>query len=419
MASRGARQTIQRITRAKEASFGTLVAPVYVQLRAPQGAGITPAQEMYPDERFTTAAHETFAGFLGAKTDKVDLVVPFHRDVVADHGDVLETALGQRRVGLGALVLDVGPNDETQVTYAGLGNQVRIGDWLKVTLAPSGITHYRPIKLVNAGVPNIATFALQLPPLGGDTIGALENVSVSGGAQYRELANGVEDTYTFVGDQDNEPDSVDYEARGCIPASVLLDLAITGRAMWTLSFNGAGFTQTTDGNISDPDPMLGAAVQWSNDLWVDPNLAAPGPDPQPVLANAFKAELAPGWEMLEAYKGRTGTSLSTISDTPGIAWRRLKPFGTPVETKMTFADPAWIVVHEARTKEQIVLVCYGGESGAGFNGDVVCLWIPQVRTAAKPEEIFDKSVKGQRIQWQVEHDPDIGSKCFLAIFRGT
>lgn len=420
MASRGARQTIARITRAKELSFGTLpLVPVFIDLRAPQGAGITPAQDMYPDEREVTSAHETFAPFLGAKTDKVDLMVPFHRDVVEDHGDVFGTALGATRTGLGALILDAGPNDETMVTFAGLSNQIRIGDWLKVTLAPSGIQHYRPIKEITTPALNVATFALQLPPLGADAISAIENVSVSGGAQYKEAAAGVEDTYTFLGDQDNEPDAVDYVARACIPSSVLLDLALTGRAFWTMSFSGAGYTQETSGDIGNSDPMLGAAVQWSNDLWIDPNLAAPGPDPQPVLANAFKAELAPAWEMLEAYKGRTGTNLDTISDTPGIAWRRLKPFGTPVETKMTFADPAWIAVHEQRTPEQIVLVAYGGESGESFNGDVVCVWFPQARTATKPEEVFDKSVKGQKISWQIEHDAMIGAKCFLAIFRGA
>jgi hypothetical protein len=186
-----------------------------------------------------------------------------------------------------------------------------------------------------------------------------------------------------------------------------------------MAFSGAGYSQTTDVNILDPAETVGAAVQWSNDVWVDPNLAAPGADPQPVIVNAFKAELAPVWDMLEAYKGRTGTSLATIADTPGIAWRRLKPFGTPVETKFTFADPNWITVHEARTKHQIFFVAYGGESGVLANGDVVCLWLPRCRTAAKPEEVFDKSVKGQRATWQVEHDPDIGTKAVLAIFRGT
>lgn len=420
MPSRGARQSIQRITRAKEASFGILPGvPVYVQLRAPQGGGITPDQEMYPDERWVTSAHETFAPFLGQKTDNVDLQVPFHRDVVADHGDVLETALGVKRAGLGALVLGGGPNTAAQVTYTGAVGEVAIGDILKFTLAPSGIVHFRPIKAVTAGVPNIATLALQLPPLGGDTISAIENVFLSGGAQYSESASGVEDTYTFLGDQDGEPDTVDYVARACIPSSVLLDLAITGRAFWRFVFSGAGYQQTTDPNIANPAAMTGAAVQWSNELWIDPNLAAPIADPQPVLVNAFKAELTPLWERLEAYKGRTGTSLSTISDTPGIAWRRQKPFQTPVETKMTFADPAWIVVHEQRTAEQIFLVSYAGQSGVGFNGDVVCLWIPQNRTATKPEEIWDKNVKGQRIQWQPEHDPAIGSKAFLAIFRGA
>lgn len=419
MASRGARKTIARITRAKEASFGTLAGPTYVQLRAPQGAGITPAQEMYQDERETTAAHETFAGFLGAKTGKVDLVVPFHRDIVAQHGDVIETALGTKRAGLGALVLGAGPNTAAVVTYNGAVGGVAVGDWLKITLTPSGIKHYRPVKAVAAAVPNVATLALQLPPLGGDTILAIENVSVGGGAQYKEDAAGVEDTYTFLGDQDGEPDSVDYVSKGNIPSSLLLDLGITGRAMWTMAFSGASYVQTTDGNIADPAELVGAAVQWSCELYIDPNLAAPGADPQPVTANSFKAELAPAWEMIEAYKSRTGTTLATISDTPGIAWRRLKPFGTPVETVVTYAAAAWITAHEARTKEQLILIAHGGEAGAAINNDVVCLWFPQCRTKGKPEEVFPKSVKGQRIPWQVEHDPTYGSKCFLAIFKGA
>lgn len=418
MPSRGARQTIQRVTRAKEASFGTLVAPTYIHIRSPMGAGITPAQEMYPDERWVTAAHETFAPFLGAKTDTVALQIPFHRDIVADHGDVLETSLGAKRAGLAALTLGAG-STVAQVTYTGAAGQVVIGDVLKITLAPSGKRHYRPIKAVTPGAPNIAVLALQLPPLAGDTVSAIENVSVSGGAQYSESAAGVEDTYTFLGDQDGEPDSVDYVARACIPSSVLLDLAITGRALWSMAFSGAGYQQTTDVNIADPATTLGAAVQWSNEVWIDPNLAAPGADPQPIIVNAFKAELAPAWSMMEAYKGRTGSSLSTIADTPGIAWRRLKPFSAPIETKFTYASPTWITVHEARTKEQIFLVAYGGESGASFNGDVVCLWLPQNRTAQKPAEIWDKSVKGQRALWQVEHDPAIGTKAVLAIFRGT
>ena len=418
MATRGARQTIQRLTRARESSFGTLTAPVYVQLRAPQGAGITPAQEMYADERWTTGAHETFAPFLGALTDTVDLMVPFHRDVVADHGDVLETALGEKRAGLGALVLGAGPNTVAVVTYNGAVGQVQPGDWLKITLAPSGKVHYRPIKATAAAVPNVATLAFQMPPLGGDAISAIANVSASGGAQYKESASGVADTYYFAGDQDGEPDSVDYVARACIPTSLLLELGITGRTFWKMAFSGAGYSQTTDGNILDPAALSGAAVQWSNDLWIDPNLAAPGADPQPVIANAFKAELAPTWEMLEAFKSRTGTALTGISDTPGIAWRRMKPFSAAVETKLTFADPAMITAHEARTKQQIALVLYGGEAGVAGNGDVVCLWIPQVRTKEKPAEIFDKNVKGQNIPWQVEHDSTLGFKAVLAIFRG-
>jgi hypothetical protein len=374
---------------------------------------------MYTDERWVTAAHETFAPFLGAKTSQVALQIPFHRDVVTDHGDVIQTALGSVRAGLGALVLGAGPNTAAQVTYTGAVGQVAPGDVLKVTLAPSGKIHYRPVKAVAAAVPNVATFALQLPPLGADAISAIANVSASGGAQYSEAASGVEDTYTFLGDQDGEPDSVDYVLRACIPSSLLLDFGITGRALWTMAFSGAGYTQTTDANIADPAALAGAAVQWSCDLWIDDDLAAPGVDPQPVLANAFRAELAPAWEFLEAYQGRTGTALDAIADTPGVCWRRLKPFGSPVETKLTFSDTAWITAHEDRTREQIFAVFYGGEAGEAANGDVVCLWIPQARTAAKPEEIFDKSVKGQRIQWQVEHDLTIGTKAVLAIFRGA
>jgi hypothetical protein len=420
MASRGARQTIQRITRAKEASFGTLPGvPVYKQLRAPQGGGIIPAQEMYPDERWVTSKHETFAGFLGAKTSQVQLQVPLHRDLVDDHGDVAETTLGEKRAGLGALVLGGGPNTAAQVTYDGLAAQVAVGDWLKVTHAPSGRIEYRPVKAITAGAPNVAVFALQMPPLGADTVNAIENVSVSGGAQYKENAAGVEDTYRFLGDQDGEPDAVDYVVKACIPTSFLLDFVVSGRAFLSMAFSGAGFYQDTDPNIADPAALVGAAVQWSMDLWVDPNLAAPIVDPQPLFANAFKAELAPAWEMLESYQGRMGTSLQQIADTPGVCWRRMKPFQSPIEIKTTFADPNWITVHEDRTKEQIVVVMYGGEAGASFNGDVVCLWIPQVRTAAKPEEIFDKQVKAHRLLWQAEHDPAIGTKATLAIFRGS
>jgi hypothetical protein len=393
--------------------------PTYIHLRAPQGGLITPAQEMYPDERWVTAAHETFAPFLGAKTTSIDMQVPLHRDIVADHGDTLETALGRKRAGLGALVLGAGPNTVAQVTYVGAAAQVQIGDILKITLAPSGKTHYRPIKAITAGVPNIATLALQLPPLGADTISAIANVFPSGGAQYHEDPTGLADTYFFAGDQDAEPDSVDYVARACIPSSVLLQLASTGRTFFTLAHSGAGYTQTTDANIDDPAALVGAAVQWSNDLWIDPNLAAPGADPQPVFANGFTAELAPAWELLESFKSRTGTALTTIADTPGICWRRMKPFGTPVETKLTFADPNFITgTHEDREANQIFIVLYGGQAGEDANGDVICLWLPQCRTAAKPVEIWDKQVKGHQIQWQVEHDPTIGFKATLAIFRG-
>jgi hypothetical protein len=417
MTSRGARQTIGRLTRVKEDSFGVYPAvPLVFPIRAIEGAGITPAQEMYPDERWTTAAHETFAPFLGAKTNTVEFKVPYHNDLDGDHGDVFQTALGAKRTGAGVLVLGGGPNNETQVTYTGASSQVQIGDILRITLS-DGTRHFRPIKAITAGAPNIATYALQLPTLGILTVTSIEHAAAASGNLYKEDPAGTEDTYAFLGDQDSEPDSVDYIARACIPTTVMLEHATTGRSMLSFLFSGAGYTQDTSGDISDPDPLAGAAVQWSADLWIDPNLAAPAANPQPVISNGFKVNLAPAWEFIEAFKSRTGTTLNQIADTPGVCWRRMKPFQEPVETKLTFADEDWITVHEARTKEQIFFVAYQGDSGGSFSGRAICLWIPQARTLAKPEEVFDKSVKGQNIQWQVEHDTAMGSKAFFAIFE--
>lgn len=419
MASRGARQTIRRITRAKEQSLGTLPGvPTYIQIRAPQGAGIVTTQDMYPDERWTTGNHETFAPYLGAKHNNTDLQIPFHHDIVADHGDVIETALGAKRAGLGALVLGAG-STVAQVTYTGAAAQVQAGDFLRIILAPSGIVHYRPVKSVTPGVPNIAILAIQMPTFtGGDAVSQIQNVSVEDGAQYSEAPGGVEDTYTLLGDQDGEPDSVDYVAKGCIPSSVLLNLATSGRALWSFAYLGAGWTQTSDGNIDDPDETTGGAVQWTVEVFVD-DLDIPSANPSPETLYSFSAELAAAWEILEAFKSRTGTALGALPDTPQIAYRRMKPFGTPINTKYDYAQEDLITIHEQRTRKQMFIVAYGGEAGVDFNGDVVCLWFPRVATAGKPAEVWNKQIKGHDVNWQVEHNAAVGSKCFLGFFRGA
>lgn len=380
--SQGALTRIQRVAIGKEATIYATPAG-FTRPRGIEGTSMTAGREALADNRQLTSRKAQHAAHIGQKSFAFGMTIPMHDNIVEDMGDVFESALGSK--------VPASPLTFVSGTQSSITISAGTFDPLILITLDDGSKYIRPVKSVAA---NVATLAIQLPPLNGREVVDVDNAQ----ACYKHDPSADISTFEIQSDRDQETDQVPYVGKGCAPTSVGLSLDLTQRLGFSFAFEGGDWEQAVGGNLANPDGELtGQYLGYACEAYIQ-GINFPSAGVQ-LDAQTVGLDLAP--QSIGRRATRVNGDPNVVPGSALVGWKRGLQFPNQVTVTLTKADSAWIASRDARTPFGMLLVFSKGTPSSTSSNGRIAIFLPRVVLDSEPTLTDIDGIEGQQLAFRV------------------